>query len=179
MGQLIFKSGSQHKYPGSAHGAWSRGCTHAKVLFLQTGLARHACSYCRCDFPTVGLAAEKGAAAIMEIVICVMQKLQGKENYIRTSRSCISLNICFHCYLNVMKMSIAAFFFFLQGGAQISLAETFKSGERSTRWYNLLSYKYLQAQSKNKQDAVCSKLPCTEKMVITYEWRCFAEATLG
>ncbi|XP_034961055.2 protein KIBRA [Zootoca vivipara] len=50
------------------------------------------------------------------------------------------------------------------GGAQISLAETCKSGERSTRWYNLLSYKYLHAQSKNKQDDICSKLPCTEKM---------------
>uniref|UniRef100_A0A8D0DHE3 WW and C2 domain containing 1 n=1 Tax=Salvator merianae TaxID=96440 RepID=A0A8D0DHE3_SALMN len=49
------------------------------------------------------------------------------------------------------------------GGAQISLAEMCKSGERSTRWYNLLSYKYLQRQSsENKQDA-CSKLPCTEK----------------
>ncbi|XP_049630527.1 protein KIBRA [Suncus etruscus] len=32
------------------------------------------------------------------------------------------------------------------GGAQISLAEVSRSGERSTRWYNLLSYKYLKQQ---------------------------------
>ncbi|XP_061472787.1 protein KIBRA [Rhineura floridana] len=51
------------------------------------------------------------------------------------------------------------------GGAQISLAEICRSGERSTRWYNLLSHKYLHTQSsKNKQDDACSKLPCTEKM---------------
>ncbi|KFZ61246.1 Protein KIBRA, partial [Antrostomus carolinensis] len=38
------------------------------------------------------------------------------------------------------------------GGAQISLAETCRSGEKSTRWYNLLSYKYLQKQNrKSKQ----------------------------
>ncbi|KAL0608512.1 Protein KIBRA [Plecturocebus cupreus] len=36
----------------------------------------------------------------------------------------------------------------LQGGAQISLAEVCRSGERSTRWYNLLSYKYLKKQSR-------------------------------
>ncbi|XP_037356922.1 protein KIBRA [Talpa occidentalis] len=34
------------------------------------------------------------------------------------------------------------------GGAQISLAEVSRSGERSTRWYNLLSYKYLKKQSR-------------------------------
>uniref|UniRef100_G1QAL7 WW domain-containing protein n=1 Tax=Myotis lucifugus TaxID=59463 RepID=G1QAL7_MYOLU len=34
------------------------------------------------------------------------------------------------------------------GGAQISLAEVCRSGERSTRWYNLLSYKYLKQQSR-------------------------------
>ncbi|XP_001500247.3 protein KIBRA isoform X1 [Equus caballus] len=34
------------------------------------------------------------------------------------------------------------------GGAQISLAEVCRSGERSTRWYNLLSYKYLKKQSR-------------------------------
>ncbi|XP_042307856.1 protein KIBRA isoform X3 [Sceloporus undulatus] len=51
------------------------------------------------------------------------------------------------------------------GGAQISLAEICRSGERSTRWYNLLSHKYLQRQSsENKQEDSYSKLPCTEKM---------------
>ncbi|XP_077183273.1 protein KIBRA isoform X2 [Paroedura picta] len=51
------------------------------------------------------------------------------------------------------------------GGAQISLAETCRLGERSTRWYNLLSYKYLPRQSnKNKQEDACSKLSCAEKM---------------
>nr|XP_003404693.1 protein KIBRA isoform X2 [Loxodonta africana] len=34
------------------------------------------------------------------------------------------------------------------GGAQISLAEVCRSGERSTRWYNLLSYKYLKKQNR-------------------------------
>ncbi|XP_007937932.1 protein KIBRA [Orycteropus afer afer] len=34
------------------------------------------------------------------------------------------------------------------GGAQISLAEVCQSGERSTRWYNLLSYKYLKKQNR-------------------------------
>ncbi|XP_017704925.1 PREDICTED: protein KIBRA isoform X9 [Rhinopithecus bieti] len=34
------------------------------------------------------------------------------------------------------------------GGAQISLAEVCRSGERSTRWYNLLGYKYLKKQSR-------------------------------
>lgn len=34
------------------------------------------------------------------------------------------------------------------GGAQISLAEVCRSGERSTRWYNLLSYRYLKQQSR-------------------------------
>uniref|UniRef100_A0A8D0US85 Protein KIBRA n=1 Tax=Sus scrofa TaxID=9823 RepID=A0A8D0US85_PIG len=39
------------------------------------------------------------------------------------------------------------------GGAQISLAEVCRSGERSTRWYNLLSYKYLKKQSKELKPA--------------------------
>ncbi|XP_036352888.2 protein KIBRA [Ochotona princeps] len=34
------------------------------------------------------------------------------------------------------------------GGAQISLAEVCRSGEKSTRWYNLLSYKYLKKESR-------------------------------
>lgn len=51
------------------------------------------------------------------------------------------------------------------GGAQISLADACRSGERSTCWYNLLSYKCLQKQSnKNKSEDACSKLPCAEKM---------------
>ncbi|XP_029417948.1 protein KIBRA isoform X2 [Nannospalax galili] len=37
------------------------------------------------------------------------------------------------------------------GGAQISLAEVCQSGERSTRWYNLLSYKYLKKQDSEPQ----------------------------
>ncbi|KFQ04447.1 Protein KIBRA, partial [Leptosomus discolor] len=37
------------------------------------------------------------------------------------------------------------------GGAQISLAEICRSGEKSTRWYNLLSYKYLQKQNRKKR----------------------------
>lgn len=37
------------------------------------------------------------------------------------------------------------------GGAQISLAEVCRSGERSTRWYNLLSYKYLKKQSRESK----------------------------
>lgn len=37
------------------------------------------------------------------------------------------------------------------GGAQISLAEVCRSGERSTRWYNLLSYKYLKKQGREPQ----------------------------
>ncbi|XP_025061448.1 protein KIBRA isoform X1 [Alligator sinensis] len=50
------------------------------------------------------------------------------------------------------------------GGAQISLAEICRSGEKSTRWYNLLSYKYLQKQSgKNKQEDICSEESCAEK----------------
>ncbi|KGL97958.1 Protein KIBRA, partial [Charadrius vociferus] len=50
------------------------------------------------------------------------------------------------------------------GGAQISLAEICKSGEKSTRWYNLLSYKYLQKQNrKSKQGNIPSEVPCTEK----------------
>uniref|UniRef100_A0A663MTY4 WW and C2 domain containing 1 n=1 Tax=Athene cunicularia TaxID=194338 RepID=A0A663MTY4_ATHCN len=44
------------------------------------------------------------------------------------------------------------------GGAQISLAEICRSGEKSTRWYNLLSYKYLQKQNrKNKQGNIHSE----------------------
>ncbi|XP_047411746.1 protein KIBRA [Sciurus carolinensis] len=39
------------------------------------------------------------------------------------------------------------------GGAQISLAEVCRSGERSTRWYNLLSYKYLKQQSSGPKPA--------------------------
>ncbi|KAJ7316266.1 hypothetical protein JRQ81_002428 [Phrynocephalus forsythii] len=51
------------------------------------------------------------------------------------------------------------------GGAQISLAEICRSGERSMRWYNLLSYKYLQKQSsENEQEGTVSKLPHAEKM---------------
>ncbi|XP_072846368.1 protein KIBRA isoform X2 [Pogona vitticeps] len=51
------------------------------------------------------------------------------------------------------------------GGAQISLAEICRSGERSMRWYNLLSYKYLQKQSsENEPEDTVSKLPHTEKM---------------
>ncbi|XP_069510397.1 protein KIBRA [Ambystoma mexicanum] len=34
------------------------------------------------------------------------------------------------------------------GGAQISLAEVSRSGEKSTRWYNLLSYRYLKNKSR-------------------------------
>ncbi|KFP65758.1 Protein KIBRA, partial [Cariama cristata] len=50
------------------------------------------------------------------------------------------------------------------GGAQISLAEICRSGEKSTRWYNLLSYKYLQKQNrKSKQGNIHSEVPCTEK----------------
>uniref|UniRef100_A0A8B9TCC9 WW and C2 domain containing 1 n=1 Tax=Anas platyrhynchos TaxID=8839 RepID=A0A8B9TCC9_ANAPL len=45
------------------------------------------------------------------------------------------------------------------GGAQISLAEICRSGEKSTRWYNLLSYKYLQKQNRKMvslKEASCS-----------------------
>ncbi|XP_010224349.1 PREDICTED: protein KIBRA [Tinamus guttatus] len=50
------------------------------------------------------------------------------------------------------------------GGTQISLAEICRSGEKSTRWYNLLSYKYLQKQNrKNKQGNVHSQVSCTGK----------------
>ncbi|XP_067422721.1 protein KIBRA [Emydura macquarii macquarii] len=50
------------------------------------------------------------------------------------------------------------------GGAQISLAEISRSGEKSTRWYNLLSYKYLQKQNrKNKQEDICCEVSCAEK----------------
>ncbi|KFO91650.1 Protein KIBRA, partial [Buceros rhinoceros silvestris] len=43
------------------------------------------------------------------------------------------------------------------GGAQISLAEICRSGEKSTRWYNLLSYKYLQKQNRTIQKVVSSQ----------------------
>ncbi|XP_025891482.1 protein KIBRA isoform X2 [Nothoprocta perdicaria] len=50
------------------------------------------------------------------------------------------------------------------GGTQISLAEICRSGEKSTRWYNLLSYKYLQKQNrKNKQGNIHSEVSCTGK----------------
>ncbi|EOA98409.1 Protein WWC1, partial [Anas platyrhynchos] len=50
------------------------------------------------------------------------------------------------------------------GGAQISLAEICRSGEKSTRWYNLLSYKYLQKQNrKSKQGNIHSEILCTDK----------------
>ncbi|XP_074958237.1 protein KIBRA isoform X3 [Phalacrocorax aristotelis] len=50
------------------------------------------------------------------------------------------------------------------GGAQISLAEICRSGEKSTRWYNLLSHKYLQKQNRrSKQGDVHSEVPRTEK----------------
>ncbi|KFV98115.1 Protein KIBRA, partial [Fulmarus glacialis] len=50
------------------------------------------------------------------------------------------------------------------GGAQISLAEICRSGDKSTRWYNLLSYKYLQKQNrKSKQGSIHFEVPCTEK----------------
>ncbi|XP_065546332.1 protein KIBRA [Lathamus discolor] len=50
------------------------------------------------------------------------------------------------------------------GGAQISLAEISRSGEKSTRWYNLLSYKYGQKQTRrSKQGNIHSEVPCTEK----------------
>uniref|UniRef100_G1Q266 WW and C2 domain containing 1 n=1 Tax=Myotis lucifugus TaxID=59463 RepID=G1Q266_MYOLU len=39
------------------------------------------------------------------------------------------------------------------GGAQISLAEVCRPGERSTRWYNLLNYKYLKQQSREPKGA--------------------------
>ncbi|XP_075398045.1 protein KIBRA [Tenrec ecaudatus] len=43
------------------------------------------------------------------------------------------------------------------GGAQISLAEVCRSGERSARWYNLLSYKYLKKQSQEPQPVGASR----------------------
>lgn len=50
------------------------------------------------------------------------------------------------------------------GGAQISLAEICRSGEKSTRWYNLLSSKYLQKQNRrSKQGTIHSEIPCTDK----------------
>ncbi|NXA32274.1 KIBRA protein, partial [Eudromia elegans] len=50
------------------------------------------------------------------------------------------------------------------GGTQISLAEIGRSGEKSTRWYNLLSYKYVQKQNrKNKRRNLHSEVSCTGK----------------
>ncbi|NXD08102.1 KIBRA protein, partial [Nothocercus nigrocapillus] len=50
------------------------------------------------------------------------------------------------------------------GGTQISLAEICRSGEKSTRWYNLLSYKYLQKQHrKNKHGNFHSEVSRTGK----------------
>uniref|UniRef100_A0A8C0IDI4 WW and C2 domain containing 1 n=1 Tax=Bubo bubo TaxID=30461 RepID=A0A8C0IDI4_BUBBB len=52
------------------------------------------------------------------------------------------------------------------GGAQISLAEICRSGEKSTRWYNLLSYKYLQKQNRrNKQGNIHSEISSKQ-----YNW---------
>ncbi|KAG3265194.1 WWC1-containing, partial [Ictidomys tridecemlineatus] len=61
-------------------------------------------------------------------------------------------------------------------GAQIRLAEVCCSGERSTRWYNLLSYKYLKKQSSvagpspgpERMDAVSALL---EQMAVELEKR--------
>ncbi|KAM6222219.1 protein KIBRA [Rhynchocyon petersi] len=47
------------------------------------------------------------------------------------------------------------------GGAQISLAEVCRSGEQSTRWYNLLSYKYLKKQTREPKPAGATG-PCPE-----------------
>ena len=66
------------------------------------------------------------------------------------------------------SMTLKLWFCSQQGGAQISLAEICRSGEKSTRWYNLLSYKYLQKQNrKSKQGSIHSEVPCTEKTVRT------------
>ncbi|KAM4747800.1 protein KIBRA [Rhinophrynus dorsalis] len=44
------------------------------------------------------------------------------------------------------------------GGAQISLADVCRSGEKEARWYNLLSYRYLKNQKrKNRQTIPCSE----------------------
>ncbi|MXQ92348.1 hypothetical protein E5288_WYG021709 [Bos mutus] len=52
------------------------------------------------------------------------------------------------------------------GGAQISLAEVCRSGERSTRWYNLLSYKYLKKQSREpKPVGAMAPIPGPESVV--------------
>ncbi|KFV66389.1 Protein KIBRA, partial [Dryobates pubescens] len=52
------------------------------------------------------------------------------------------------------------------GGAQISLAEICRSGEKSTRWYNLLSYKYLQKQNRK------SWVPCSLRVTSSQEASC-------
>uniref|UniRef100_A0A8C9F615 Protein kibra n=1 Tax=Pavo cristatus TaxID=9049 RepID=A0A8C9F615_PAVCR len=55
------------------------------------------------------------------------------------------------------------------GGAQISLAEICRSGEKSTRWYNLLSSKYLQKQNrKSKQGNIHSEVACTDKTKMAF-----------
>ncbi|MEE6478809.1 hypothetical protein FKM82_012018 [Ascaphus truei] len=44
------------------------------------------------------------------------------------------------------------------GGAQISLADVCRSGEKEASWYNLLNYRYLKKQNrKNKQREACSE----------------------
>lgn len=53
-----------------------------------------------------------------------------------------------HCQLLITSCSESLPSHLQQGGAQISLAEVCRSGEKSTRWYNLLSYKYLKKQSR-------------------------------
>ncbi|XP_072002057.1 protein KIBRA [Engystomops pustulosus] len=40
-------------------------------------------------------------------------------------------------------------------GAQISLADVCRSGEKEVRWYNLLSYRHLKKQKTNKQNNTC------------------------
>ncbi|KAM3925798.1 protein KIBRA [Leptodactylus fuscus] len=44
-------------------------------------------------------------------------------------------------------------------GAQISLADVCRSGEKEVRWYNLLSYRYLKKQKTNTKQS----LSCTEE----------------
>ena len=54
---------------------------------------------------------------------------------------------------NTLSLPAYAFLHPPQGGAQISLAEVCRSGERSTRWYNLLSYKYLKKENREPRPA--------------------------
>uniref|UniRef100_A0A8C0F094 WW and C2 domain containing 1 n=1 Tax=Bubo bubo TaxID=30461 RepID=A0A8C0F094_BUBBB len=64
------------------------------------------------------------------------------------------------------------------GGAQISLAEICRSGEKSTRWYNLLSYKYLQKQNRrNKQGNIHSEI--SSKQVLSTIGQCNNKAVLN